>query len=154
MSNEEIELQPAEILTAIYTHLNRHFFEISRVEAKTRFRELKSGMAVTFMGITAADRGEVKCTLALDHSQFIGTLNFSQFRNALASHLYRIAGKLSNKEDLNIFTSADTGDIIFHIPGVVGTSDAINILVTGVEQRTAGKMIIRLMFLDPNNFQA
>lgn len=109
-------------------------------------------MEVPFLKISLRGHGEVACKLELDHTQFAGKLNFRQFRNALASHLYRIEGKLTNNMDLNIFTSQETGGMIFHIPGLVETDDTINILVTGLEQRAVGQATVRLMFLDPQHF--
>jgi hypothetical protein len=152
MSNYEIEMQPEELLTAICGNLHRHFFKIPKNEAKNRFRELKKGDVVSFLTIGMPEQGEIDCKLALDHSRFIGRLNYSQFRNALAMHLHRVADKLTKNENLNIFTSQDTGDMIFHIPGIVESGDTVNILVTCVEQRAAGKMTVRLVFLDPGDF--
>jgi len=152
MNSDQIELQPEELLTAICNNLHRHFFDVPKNEAKNRFRELENGMAVSFLTIGARDHGDVDCLLALDHSNFVGKLNYSQFRDALATHLHRIAGKLKNHENLNIFTSKETGDIIFHIPGIIENNKSLNILVTCVEQRVAGKMTVRLMFLDPGDF--
>ena len=91
--------------------------------------------------------------LALDYSEFVGTLNYSTFRDALASHLNRIAEKLRDKRDLNIFTSKDTGAMLFHIPGLVQSAGQLNVLVTGIEQVKAGEIIIKLMFLSPDNYR-
>ena len=152
MNTGKIELQPEQMLTAIFNNLNEHFFKVPKNESKHRFRELERGMQVSFLRISEPNHGELKCELALDHSEFVGKLNFRLFRNALASHLRRIAGKITNKEELNIFTNEQTGDMIYHIPGVVENGDTINILVTGIEQRAVGKATVRLMFLDPDHF--
>lgn len=105
------------------------------------------------MTINTPDKGEVSCTLALDHDQFVGKLGFSVFRNALASHLTRTASKLENKEALNIFTKDDGCDMIFHIPGFVEIGGKLNILVTGVRQKKPGVITARLIFLDPTQFE-
>ncbi len=102
-----------------------------------------------FMEITSPEMGDVSCKLALDSTQFIGTLNFRQFRNALVSHMQRIAATLQEKEELSVFTNEETDDIIFYLPGIIEDGDTMNVLVTGIEQRTAGHMTVRLMFLDP-----
>ena len=153
MNYASIDLQPAELLTAMINQINKRFFESPKDEAKQLYRELADGAELPFMEITASDQGEVLVKLALDHSKFVGKLNFSRFRDALLSHLQRIAGKINNEEGLNVFTSQETGDIIFNIPGAVEVDGTRNILVTGVEQRVAGTMILRLMFLDPNSFE-
>ncbi len=152
MNYASIDLQPAELLTAMIDQINKRFFESPKDEAKQLYRELADGAELPFMEITASDQGEVLVKLALDHSKFVGKLNFSRFRDALLSHLQRIAGKINNEEGLNVFTSQETGDIIFNIPGAVEVDGTRNILVTGVEQRVAGTMILRLTFLDPKSF--
>ena len=43
--------------------------------------------------------------------------------------------------------------MLFHIPGLVQTADQINVLVTGIEQVKAGEIIIKLMFLSPDNYR-
>jgi len=152
MSNEEIELQPAELLKAISSNLDRMFFGVPKSEAKSCFRDLRNGNAVAFLEIGSADHGEVYCDLMLDHSDFVGRLNFTQFRNALAMHLQKIAGKIESKEDMNIFTNKETNDMIFHIPGIIENQGTVNVLVTGIEQRLAGKLTVKLMFIDPKNY--
>ena len=106
------------------------------------------------MDISSTTKGDVACMLALDHSEYVGKLNFSAFREILAAHLHLIGEKLKNEENLNIFTNEETGDLLFNIPGIIQRDDEINVLVTGTEQRRAGELTIKLMFLDPANFMS
>ena len=157
MTNMKVDLEPAELLTAIHNQLNRRFFQTRKNDAKQLFLAIQSGKEIPFMEIAIADRGEVHCHIALDCSLFDGKLNFGLFRNALAVHLHRVAdklgkNKLDKKESLNTFTNEETGDRIFHIPGVIEAHGKLNILVTGISQREPGKMTICLMFLDPAEF--
>ncbi len=149
MSNGQVDLKPAELLKAIYENLNKCFFTAAKYDAKQRYRLLVTGKPFAFMTLATRDQGEIAFELALDQTQHDGSLTFTQFRNALAAHLNRIAAKLAGKQDLNIFTSNDTGDWIFNIPGIVEYADKVNILVTCVEQRAAGQATIRLLYLDP-----
>jgi len=153
MNDSEIELQPEELLAAIHRHINQRFFEKTKRDAKRLFLALESGKELPFMTITSQAQGEVACTLTLDHSQFVGKLGFSAFRNALASHLSRTAIKLQKNEGLNIYTNDARCDMIFHIPGFVETGSKLNILVTGVRQKQPGFLTVRLLFLDPEQFQ-
>lgn len=145
----QIDLLPAELLGALHNNLSRRFFETKRDDAKQLYMAVRDGRVIPFMTIVIPDKGDIDCSLGLDHSQFVGQLNFTFFRRALASHLQRIADKLSEQEDLNMYTNETNGDKIFNIPGLVETDLAVNILVTGIEQRKAGSMTVRLMFLDP-----
>ena len=149
MRNDSVNLQTAELLTAIANNLNKRFFEVPKNKAKQQYQALTRGEEVPFMAINVPGQGDISCSLALDYSQFVGRLSLSRFRDALASHLHRIAGTLGSNEDLNTYTAEESSDIIFNIPGFVQAGDTLNILVTGVEQLRAGKIIIRLMFLDP-----
>ena len=147
----QIDLSPVELMTAVYNNLNRRFFETTRNDAKQLFMAISGGRAIPFMVIEVPDKGNINCILALDKSLFVGTLNFSVFKKALASHLQRIAEKLGKQEDLNMYTNEANGDKLFNLPGLVEMGDTVNILVTGIEQGKAGSMTIRLMFLDPEN---
>jgi len=147
----QIDLPPVELMTAVYNNLNKRFFETTRNDAKQLYVAISDGRGIPFMAIVVPEKGNINCSLALDQSQFVGKLNFSSFKKALASHLQRIAEKLGKQEDLNMYINEANGDKIFNLPGLVETGDTVNILVTGIEQRKAGSMTIRLMFLDPEN---
>ncbi len=149
MNNASIELDLVELLTAIHSNMNQRILAASKTVAKNVFRDLYDGKALPFMDISSPDLGDVSCDLALDHTQFVGTLNFSQFRNALVSHMQQIAITLQEKKELSVFTDEETDDIIFYLPGVIEDGGTMNVLVTGIEQRSAGNMTVRLMFLDP-----
>lgn len=149
MNNVSLDLDTTTFLTVIHNNYKRLFLDSSEAEAKTEFGKLMDDGRVPIIEISARDQGEVTCDLALDHSQFLGTLNFSRFRNALIAHLNQIADTLKSEDELNILTNQDTGDIVYYVPGIVEEDGTINVLVTGVEQRTAGRLTIRLMFLDP-----
>jgi len=149
MNNASIELDLVELLTAIHSNMNQRILAASKTVAKNVFRDLYDGKALPFMDISSPDLGDVSCDLALDHTQFVGTLNFSQFRNALVSHMQQITITLQEKKELSVFTNEETDDIIFYLPGVIEDGGTMNVLVTGIEQRSAGNMTVRLMFLDP-----
>jgi len=152
MSNMEIDVPPDKLLAVIHNHINDRFFEKTKHDSKRLFLAIESGKEVPFMKFGNQESGDVSCTLTLDHSQFVGRLSFSAFRSALASHLNRTASKIQNKESLNIFTNDASCDMIFHIPGFVESGGKLNILVTGVRQKEAGNLTIRMMFLDPAQF--
>ncbi len=152
MSNVSFELDTATFLTVIHNNYKRLFLDSSEIDAEEEYRKLMDDQTVPIIEISAPDQGEVTCDLALDHSQFLGTLNFSRFRKALIAHLSQIADTLKSEDELNVLTNEDTGDIVYYVPGIVEDDGTINVLVTGVEQRTAGELTVRLMFLDPHQF--
>ena len=152
MGNYEVEVQPRQILAAVHQHLTITFFQQEKTVAKRAYSDISSGTTIPFLEISAAEKGEINCSLALDHSEFVGKLNFSAFRDILGAHLQLIAAKLQNEEDLNLFTNEQTGDLLFNIPGILQRDDTVNVLVTGIEQRKPGELIVKLMFLDPANY--
>lgn len=148
-----ISLKPDKILSAIHQHVGACFFGGTKTQAKQAYNDLRAGKPLPLLEISAADRGKVVGILALDASEFVGKLNYKAFRDALASHLNRIAEKLNNNESLNILTNQDTGAMLFHIPGLVQVDDKVNVLVTGIEQAKPGELLIRLMFINPDNYR-
>lgn len=153
MASNELDISPDRILATIVQQLGSRFFEATKTEAKQVYNQLNSGKNIPLLKISSPDRGDVVGVLKLDSSEFVGKLNFSAFRNALASHLARASEKLDAGENLNIFTSEETNAILFHIPGLVKTGDQFNILVTGVQQSKAGEIDVKLMFLNPANYE-
>lgn len=153
MSQNAINVKPETILAAVHQHVSALFFSSTKTDAKQAYNDLRSGKHLPLLEISSGDLGSVVGVLALDCSEFVGKLNFSTFRDALASHLNRIAEKLKNEEDLNILSSEETGSMLFHIPGLVHVDDQSNVLVTAIEQSKAGELIIKLMFIDPDNYR-
>ena len=152
MSNEEVNLDPKALLTAMHNNLNTQFFSDSRDDAKQLFNAIADGKQVPFMRINTESHGEIICHLNLDHSQYIGKLNFGNFRKALALLLKRVAEKISGNEDLNVLNS-EHGDTIFNVPGIIESENNVfNVLVSGLRQHAAGQMSIRLIFLDPTQY--
>jgi hypothetical protein len=153
MNTESVDLQTADLMTAISNNLNKRFFKAPKNKAKQQYQALESGEEIPFMDISVQGQDDISCRLGLDHSQFVGGLSFTRFRDALASHLERVGIQLRSKVDLNVYTAKDSHDVIINIPGFVQAGDTLNILVTGIEQPHAGSIIVRLMFLDPALFK-
>jgi hypothetical protein len=153
MNDANVDLDPAEFLTAIHNNLHKTFFGTHVSEFKNAFRKLAKGKTLPFMTISTPEKDEVNCVLALDHTLFVGDLNFNRFRNLVTAHLRRISDALAKKEDLNMLTNDETGDTLFYLPGAVEEGGVLNVLVTAVEQRTAGNVTVRLMFLDPSELK-
>jgi len=131
--------------------MNQRILQASKSVAEGLYVNLADGKALPFMEISSPDLGDVSCNLELDHTQFVGQLDFDQFCSALALHMQQVAARLEDKEELGVFTSEDSNDIIFYLPGVIEDGGTMNVLVTGVEQRVDGELTVRLMFLDPSS---
>ena len=154
MANSELNVDPEKLLLAIHQNLTGHFFNGPKTEAKAAFNQLRDGKQLPLLEIKSPELGDVVGKLALDFSEFVGNLNYSAFRDALASHLNHVADRLQNEKGPNIFSSEDSGAMLFHIPGVVEVDNQPNFLVTGLQQTKPGELTVKLMFLDPKNYTA
>ena len=153
MSYQQIDLDPRLFLGALLENLNNHFFANTRDDSKRLYVSLTEKTSVPFMHINAAESGEIHCDLALDSSEYVGKLNYGQFRKCLAVMMQSVSSRIEAKQDLNVMNS-DNGDILFNVPGIVQSDSQLNVLVSGVSQTGPGKVVIRLMFLDPSLYVA
>lgn len=152
MTKQSVSLKPEQLLSISAQALYKTFFETTRDQSKQIFKDLEKGKTSSLFTMKITNGQEIQGKLSMDKSEFVGKINYSSFRSALEIMIKRIADKLNKKEDLNIFTNEDTGELVFHIPGFVETDGQTNILVLGVVQRTPGVILQNLMFLDPSQF--
>ena len=152
MHHQETQLDPSQLLAALLENLNVQFFADKRADAKRLYQTINDGQQVPFMHIGFPDGAEISCDLALDHSQHVGKLSFSKFRTCLATMMQTLAIRIEEKQDFNILHSQQ-GDMLFNIPGVVETDGNINVLVSGLRQTAPGRATIRLVFLDPAQYE-
>ena len=149
MATQQFTLMPQQIATALNNNFRQQFFNADKTSAKALFPSLQRGEVVPFMEISVGDQATVRCDLKLDHAQFDGKLNFSKFRNALDAHLLRVADRLAAGEELHIFRSENFNGLVYNHPGPVRDDEAVNFLLTGVEQKRPGVLIVHIFFVDP-----
>lgn len=148
MSNSVVELQSVDLLAALNQNLDQLFFLADRTLAKRQYLALSEGKTVPIMKLGFSDNSEMHCSLALDHSEYVGKLNFSGFRKNLAMMMLGIKERLENELPLNLMNSP-TGEILFNIPGIVKGEESTNIMVCGLKQTSGSQAAIKLMYLDP-----
>lgn len=151
MSYQQIDLEPARILMAVTENLNRFFYENSRDESKKLYQYLEEGKQMPFMKIDAGDAGEVFLELSMDRSEYVGKLNFGQFRKNLAMMMLGIKNKVEAEEEIR-HLSSETGDMLFNIPGIVKNKDIVNVMVCALRPLAPGLINLQLMFLNPEQF--
>lgn len=153
--HQEVDLSTREMLTAMVNNLHRRFFEAPRLDAKQLFIAIQGGRDIPFMEIRLPGIGDsLHCLLALDDTQYVGSLNFSRFRQALRAHMARVASSLEDPDAIpNTFVSADGASTLFNLPGITEHDGQLNILMSGVVQRRPGQVVLRLVFIDPKVLQ-
>ncbi len=153
MSNTSVNLDPSQLLTAISLNLDSQFYAASRDHSKRLYSDIAGGETMPFLQLNTKRSGDINCNLQLDSTQYTGKLSFSKFRKAMAVMLLGIKTRIDENQPLNMLTS-EQGDIMFNIPGVIQNKDGTNVMVCGLRQMQPGLMTIRLMFLDPVQYQA
>ena len=149
MASQQVTLMPQQIATALNNNFRHHFFDAGKTSAKALFNSLTRGEVVPFMEISAGNDAKVLCELKLDYGQFDGRLNFSKFRSALDAHLTRVADRLAAGEELHVFRSDNFNGLVYNHPGPVKDEEAVNFLLTGIEQKRPGRLIVHVFFVDP-----
>ena len=149
MTQQEVNLDPRQMIQALNENLNQRFYAGSRDAAKQAYQELVDGKLIPLMRIEMEDATEVICELALDTSEYVGKLNFGRFRKGLAMMMLGIKNRLDKEQELNIMHS-ENGEMLFNIPGVLQSDDGTNVIVCGLRQLAAGRLTIRLMYINPD----
>ncbi|NIM69107.1 MAG: hypothetical protein GTN86_01085 [Xanthomonadales bacterium] len=150
--HQHADLSTRELLTAVVNNLHRRFFEAPRLDAKQLFIAIQGGREIPFMEIRLPEIDDsLHCLLALDDTQYVGSLNFSRFRLALRAHMARIASALEDPDaQPNTFVNASRDSTLFNLPGITEHDGQLNVLMTGLVQHRPGQVVLRLVFLDPD----
>ena len=134
--------------------LHGALMEPSRTRAKRVFKELHEGRAVALRTIEMEDKSRAQFGLALDHSEFRGRLNYGAFCASVESLVANIAGTLKEGREITVFNAREGRDsTIFGISGPTVEDDQPNVLVLAVEPGRDNVTILRLMYLDPEQFK-
>ena len=147
-------LDMSQFLTVAVNALDSYFFRAPKEKARRLYKDIAEGDAVGVATLSFGENKEqtVRLKLSLDQSEFRGHLTFHLFQQALDMLLKNLAGRIQNKQDLNIFTSEETSEILVHIPGLVEDGGNVNVLVLGLAP-VRGGALIKLQFLDPEQFK-
>lgn len=149
---QDHNMEPEKFITIAVNILHKSLIDSSRDEAKRLFLEVRGGKAAHLVRVRMEDSSELNIDLALDSSEYQGKLNYAAFKNSVQAMLVRIAKQVQNGEDLNIFTDQESGDVIFHLPGVVDDGEHVNMLVLGTARSAPGTLILKLQYLDVSQF--
>ena len=125
--------------------------------AKKLFKELKQGASVKSGQLTSEQNNMViPVKLELDRSEYRGQFNYPNFDVALRALLQKFETEVrKDKElkDLRTLTNEATGGVLFNLPSGVRIDDDLNVLMMAVEPKD-DCLIVRLMFMEPEQFQA
>jgi len=154
INQHTVSMQPEQLLSLAVQALQGGFYAAQRNDARQLFKEIEKGKKTELFKLKLNNGREIQGNICLDKSEFIGKLGYSNFRAALGVMLSRSTEKLQEKQELNILSSEQTGEMLFNIPGLVEENGQANVLVLAVSQHSPGDLLLRLMFLDPAQFKA
>lgn len=149
-----VELNLVELVSLAANILDRLFLKASKDQAKPVFKDLKQGKSYPLGKITVQEIYNPELKLALDYSEFRGPgFNFDAFKLALEGILRQISQEFKKKGDLNLMT-ADNNSLLIHLPGMIQLGEQLNVMVMSFDMGNMDCITIKLMFLEPDQYEA
>ena len=152
---KEIDINLIELINLSAKILDQLFIRGSKDKAKPTFKVLKQGKAYPLGKVTFQDRIESSLNLTMDYSEFCGPgFNYDVFQTAVKGILSQISLKFKTKADPNIMSSEDNRSFLVNLPGLVELGGQLNALVLAFEFNNLEMINIKLMFVDPTQYEA
>lgn len=155
MSQSQNQTIPRDqFLTMATNLLHRSLLEAPRTEAKNLYRTMIKGEVVHITTVEMQDKSRVRFDVALDHTEFKGSVNFSAFRSSLALLLSNLVKVLTEKAEITVFSAEnDPNVMIFGVTAVTEEEGEANIMVLGADSSEGQpSVLLRLMYIDYNQF--
>ncbi len=151
---KNIDLNLVELVNLAANIFDRLFIKPPKDKAKSSFKEIKQGKSLDLGSVTIQESLKSNLKLALDYTEFCGPgFNFDVFEASLKGILSQISDKFKAKADLNIMTS-ETGSVLVHLPGMTQLNEQLNVMVLAFELGDIKTITIKLMFLEPGQYDA
>lgn len=115
---------------------------------------MTNGDAVHITTVEMQDKSKVRFDLALDHTEFKGSVNFSAFRSSLALLVSNLVKVLTDKTEITVFSAEnDPNVMIFGVTAVTEEDGKANIMVLGADSSEGQpSVLLRLMYIDHSQF--
>ena len=149
-----LNLNLVEVLNLAAKLLNQMFLVAPKDKAKPVFKAIKNGEQVVLGTMTIDQKLKSNLKLALDYSEFQGPgFNFDVFKAGLQAILKQVSDTFRTKAKPNILQS-DEGTVLVHLPGFVEINNQLNVLVLAFELARLEAIVIKLMYLEPGQYEA
>ena len=143
-----------QFLTMAINLLHRAFIEANRTDAKNLYKSVADGKVVPLTRVEMEDKSVVRFDVALNHSDYDGSLNFGAFKTSLATLLSNLVNAMQEGNEIPSFTAqGDDKSQIIGITGVTVEKDTPSVMVLSVvtsDQEAA--VLLRPMYLDYQQF--
>ena len=143
-----------QFLTIAINLINRALLEVPRTQAKNLFKELSLGKILPLSEVRMEDESLVRFDLGLDHSEYVGKLNFGGFRGSVALLLSNTARALQDNAPITVLNAEHSPDVrMFGVTAVTLDDEQPNVMVLGSDTSGASaRVLLRLMYLEPGQF--
>lgn len=150
--NNQVNINMVQLLNLSCNLLHQGFVKQPKIKAKQILKDLKAGKRIALGKLTVQEKHELPLRLELDYSEFKGPFNYPSFDAALRGMLQRCGETLKAKKDLNILTNEQQATALVHLPGIIEQDGRYNVLVTSFEMSNKKEIVIRLLFLNPDQY--
>ncbi len=152
--NPEIDINIVSLLNIAAGILQTGFLIDPRAHAKQKFKKLKQGNSIKVATLNMGQLKDAPLKLQLDYSEYKGPgFGFDIFIAALKSMLRHTETAFKEKKDLNMLTSQDQGEVVLAaLPGIVQREQQINVMLMSFSFNQAPDIILKLMFVEPGQF--
>ncbi len=141
-----------KFLTVANNVIYKSLLEAQRTNAKNIYRAVSDGKRVALMTIRMDEESESRFDLTLDHSEFRGKLNFGAFRASVQALVGSVSEVLQSEKKITTFTDESSGNVLFGIPGYTREGEHFNALMLVADVAVAGTVLLRLQYMNPDQF--
>jgi hypothetical protein len=149
---QEHSLPREKFLTVANNVIYKSLLESQRTNAKNVYRAITEGKRVALMTIRMDEESESRFDLTLDYSEFRGKLNFGAFRSSVQALVGAVSELLQADKKITTFTDQNSGNLLFGVPGFTQEGEHFNALMLAVDVAMAGTVLLRLQYMNPDQF--
>jgi hypothetical protein len=148
-------LSQDKFLTLAANLLYKAFLGNSRTQAKNVYKELAQGKTACLTTVQMEDKSTVRFDIALDHSEYRGTINFGAFRSSVTLLISSLSESLKEAEKIPVFSAhGDSNVMIFGVTAVTREAENANVMVLGADMAAdRPSVLLKLMYLDHEQFE-
>jgi hypothetical protein len=149
---QQHSLDRGTFLTVASNVLFKSLLEAERASAKNIYRAISDGKRVALMTIRMDEDSESRFDVSLDHSEYRGKLNFGAFRTSVQALVGSVSELMQSEKNITTFSDESTGNVLFGVPGFTQEGEHLNALMLAVDVTVAGTVLLRLQYMDPDQF--
>jgi hypothetical protein len=141
-----------QFLTVASNILYKTLVEASRTAAKNVYNAAREGKRVALITVRMEDGVDLRFDLALDCTEYRGKLSFGAFRSSVSRLIALLVDALKQEKKLSVFTDENDASTMFGLPAFTEDEGKLNCLMMAVDTRGAGAVLLKLMYMDPDQF--